>query len=104
MSVRRKVFQLLICSYFDLQGEFVSMFSKYFENLTKSVYLEALTRNKSWVLCWDITSIFLQLYMIMIKVADVSNECRPSSVSELWLECLLQEYFAQVQILPLSQV
>ncbi|XP_025084324.1 high affinity cGMP-specific 3',5'-cyclic phosphodiesterase 9A-like isoform X1 [Pomacea canaliculata] len=35
------------------------------------------------------------LMMILIKVADISNECRPMEVSEPWLECLLQEFFNQ---------
>lgn len=41
--------------------------------------------------------IFLsQLLMILLKVADISNECRPMDVAEPWLECLLQEFFNQV--------
>nr|KAG5698694.1 hypothetical protein BaRGS_022582 [Batillaria attramentaria] len=35
------------------------------------------------------------LLMILIKVSDISNECRPMEVSEPWLECLLQEFFNQ---------
>ncbi|XP_041378478.1 high affinity cGMP-specific 3',5'-cyclic phosphodiesterase 9A-like [Gigantopelta aegis] len=35
------------------------------------------------------------LMMILIKVADISNECRPMEVAEPWLECLLQEFFNQ---------
>lgn len=34
--------------------------------------------------------------MILVKVSDISNECRPMEVSEPWLECLLQEFFNQV--------
>ena len=34
--------------------------------------------------------------MIIVKMADISNECRPMEVSEPWLECLLQEFFNQV--------
>ena len=34
--------------------------------------------------------------MILIKVADISNEVRPQEVAEPWLECLLQEFFNQV--------
>lgn len=34
--------------------------------------------------------------MILIKMADISNEVRPMEVSDMWLECLLQEYFKQV--------
>ncbi|XP_050411685.1 high affinity cGMP-specific 3',5'-cyclic phosphodiesterase 9A isoform X1 [Patella vulgata] len=37
-------------------------------------------------------SVFL---MILIKVADISNEVRPMEVAEPWLECLLQEFFNQ---------
>ncbi|ESO83623.1 hypothetical protein LOTGIDRAFT_132989, partial [Lottia gigantea] len=35
------------------------------------------------------------LLMILIKVADISNEVRPVEVAEPWLECLLQEFFNQ---------
>jgi len=31
-----------------------------------------------------------------MKTADISNECRPVSVSELWLDCLMKEFFNQV--------
>jgi hypothetical protein len=33
--------------------------------------------------------------MVLIKVADISNEARPLSVAEPWLDRLLQEFFAQ---------
>jgi high affinity cGMP-specific 3',5'-cyclic phosphodiesterase 9 len=35
------------------------------------------------------------LKLILVKAADVSNECRPLSSSEEWVERLLAEYFAQ---------
>ncbi|CAD5122292.1 DgyrCDS10733 [Dimorphilus gyrociliatus] len=35
------------------------------------------------------------LLIILIKVADISNEARPMQVSELWAECLLEEFFMQ---------
>ncbi|XP_026465168.1 LOW QUALITY PROTEIN: high affinity cGMP-specific 3',5'-cyclic phosphodiesterase 9A-like [Ctenocephalides felis] len=35
------------------------------------------------------------LSMVMIKVADISNEARPIDVAEPWLDRLLQEFFAQ---------
>ncbi|KAJ6634640.1 High affinity cGMP-specific 3',5'-cyclic phosphodiesterase 9A, partial [Pseudolycoriella hygida] len=35
------------------------------------------------------------LCMILIKVADISNEARPMDIAEPWLERLLQEFFAQ---------
>lgn len=34
---------------------------------------------------------------IMVKVSDISNEARPMAVAEPWLDCLLQEFFNQVQ-------
>ena len=37
------------------------------------------------------------LKKMLIKACDVSNECRPAAVSEKWVECLLSEYFSQVQ-------
>ena len=36
------------------------------------------------------------LKMILIKACDISNECRPLICSEAWVECLLEEYFHQV--------
>lgn len=33
--------------------------------------------------------------MILIKVADISNEARPMEVAEPWLDRLLQEFFKQ---------
>uniref|UniRef100_A0A1B6LHS1 Phosphodiesterase n=1 Tax=Graphocephala atropunctata TaxID=36148 RepID=A0A1B6LHS1_9HEMI len=35
------------------------------------------------------------LTMVLIKVADISNEARPMEVAEPWLDKLLQEFFAQ---------
>ncbi|KAF2362195.1 3'5'-cyclic nucleotide phosphodiesterase catalytic domain [Trinorchestia longiramus] len=35
------------------------------------------------------------LFMILIKVADISNEARPLDIAEPWLECLMQEFFNQ---------
>lgn len=35
------------------------------------------------------------LCMVIIKVADISNEARPLDVAEPWLDRLLQEFFAQ---------
>ena len=37
-----------------------------------------------------------QLMMILMKTADISNECRPMDVAGVWLDCLFQEYFMQV--------
>lgn len=34
--------------------------------------------------------------MILIKCCDISNEVRPTEISEPWLDCLLEEYFNQV--------
>lgn len=41
----------------------------------------------------------MYLKMILIKACDVSNEIRPTKVSEPWAERLLQEYFKQVQLM-----
>ncbi|XP_011418592.1 high affinity cGMP-specific 3',5'-cyclic phosphodiesterase 9A isoform X2 [Magallana gigas] len=35
------------------------------------------------------------LMMILMKVADISNEARPLGVAEPWLDCLLSEFFNQ---------
>ena len=44
--------------------------------------------------------------MILLKVADISNEVRPLEVAEPWIECLLEEFFQQVKgeqvVLPTS--
>ncbi|KAI9189950.1 3',5'-cyclic-nucleotide phosphodiesterase [Blastocladiella emersonii ATCC 22665] len=37
----------------------------------------------------------MQLLVMMVKCADISNEARPADVAEPWLDCLLEEYFAQ---------
>ena len=46
--------------------------------------------------------------MILLKVADISNEVRPLEVAEPWIECLLEEFFQQVKgeqvVLPTSTV
>ena len=34
---------------------------------------------------------------VLMKLSDISNECRPVSVSEVWFECLLVEFFNQVK-------
>ena len=34
--------------------------------------------------------------MILLKVADISNEVRPLEVAEPWIELLLEEFFQQV--------
>lgn len=43
-----------------------------------------------------------QLMKIMVKVSDISNEARPMAVAEPWLDCLLQEFFNQVNKINLS--
>ncbi|CAL4125538.1 unnamed protein product, partial [Meganyctiphanes norvegica] len=35
------------------------------------------------------------LSMVLIKVADISNEARPLDIAEPWLECLMEEFFNQ---------
>lgn len=37
-----------------------------------------------------ILNCILQLCMVLIKVADISNEARPMDVAEPWLDRLLQ--------------
>lgn len=37
--------------------------------------------------------------MLLIKCCDISNEVRPMEVSEPWVDCLLEEYFNQVNFL-----
>lgn len=40
--------------------------------------------------------ISIQMMMIVMKVADISNEARPMEVAVPWLDCLLEEFFNQV--------
>ncbi|KAK7089357.1 hypothetical protein V1264_024828 [Littorina saxatilis] len=35
------------------------------------------------------------LYMVLMKMADISNEARPLEVASPWLDCLLTEFFNQ---------
>uniref|UniRef100_A0A3Q3FJU6 Phosphodiesterase n=1 Tax=Kryptolebias marmoratus TaxID=37003 RepID=A0A3Q3FJU6_KRYMA len=35
------------------------------------------------------------LKKVLIKCCDISNEVRPTEVAELWVDCLLEEYFMQ---------
>ena len=39
-----------------------------------------------------------QCLVILLKVADISNEVRPLEVADPWVECLLQEFFNQVEL------
>lgn len=41
---------------------------------------------------------FLQLCMVLIKVADISNEARPMEVAEPWLDRLLQVRYQYILI------
>lgn len=43
-----------------------------------------------------------QLKMVLIKCCDISNEVRPMEVAEPWVDCLLEEYFMQVDKLALQ--
>lgn len=40
--------------------------------------------------------------MVLIKCCDISNEVRPTEVAEPWVDCLLEEYFMQVTVMPLA--
>jgi hypothetical protein len=35
------------------------------------------------------------LFQLLMKCADISNEARPTTVAEPWVDLLLQEFFAQ---------
>eukprot|EP00128_Syssomonas_multiformis_P008499 Colp12_sorted_trinity150504_noHs@36552 len=37
----------------------------------------------------------IMLYKLLIKCSDISNEARPTDVSEPWVDCLLEEFFNQ---------
>ncbi len=38
-----------------------------------------------------------KLKKILMKCCDISNEVRPTEISEPWVDCLLEEYFLQVR-------
>jgi hypothetical protein len=63
------------------------------------MYISSLTSILSFPIFF-----FTQLVMILIKTADISNEARPMQVAELWLDCLLQEYFGQVGCMVLARL
>ncbi|KTF75809.1 hypothetical protein cypCar_00050402 [Cyprinus carpio] len=44
------------------------------------------------------------LKMVLIKCCDISNEVRPMEVSEPWVDCLLEEYFMQVDNIALKEI
>ncbi|KAL0277642.1 UNVERIFIED_CONTAM: hypothetical protein PYX00_004865 [Menopon gallinae] len=58
---------------------------------------EILTQFKEVTPCFDFGNKAHKnlLSMILIKVADISNEARPMSVAEPWLDRLLMEFFKQ---------
>lgn len=64
-----------------------------YEYLSKGVLVVCQKENIPY---FTLIFILLQLMQIMIKVSDVSNEARPMEVAEPWLDCLLQEFFIQV--------
>lgn len=64
-----------------------------YEYLSKGVLVVCRKEN---IIHFILIFILLQLMQIMIKVSDVSNEARPMEVAEPWLDCLLQEFFIQV--------
>jgi len=47
---------------------------------------------------WDDKSHRVQLFIILVKAADISNEARPFSLSRLWADALMREYFAQSEL------
>ena len=59
---------------------------------------EIVTAFKGVIGCYDNDNADHRMLMMMIflKVSDISNEARPMDVSEPWVECLLQEFFMQV--------
>ncbi len=60
-------------------------------------YSATIHLQKSAVLSWFKVSLYLwQLKMVLIKCCDISNEVRPMEVAEPWVDCLLEEYFMQV--------
>lgn len=42
--------------------------------------------------------------MILMKVADISNEARPMEVAEPWIDRLLEEFFTQVFVTSLHAI
>jgi len=44
---------------------------------------------------WDNPVHREQLFIMLVKAADISNEARPFNVSRQWADALMREYFAQ---------
>jgi high affinity cGMP-specific 3',5'-cyclic phosphodiesterase 9 len=65
-----KLHRNLVCRYFNVEN--------------------SIMHRQCSLLCFH-----LQLCMVLIKVADISNEARPMDVAEPWLDRLLEEFFAQ---------
>ncbi|CAH8440130.1 unnamed protein product [Dicrocoelium dendriticum] len=57
--------------------------------------LDAMQRYIEGGFSWDKKEHRDTLKMLLIKCCDISNEVRPLSVSEPWVDCLLEEYFQQ---------
>ncbi|KAG5674089.1 hypothetical protein PVAND_004075 [Polypedilum vanderplanki] len=58
---------------------------------------EILTQFREIIPVFDYSNVSHKnlLCMVLIKVADISNEARPMDIAEPWLDRLLQEFFAQ---------
>ncbi|XP_063689623.1 high affinity cGMP-specific 3',5'-cyclic phosphodiesterase 9A-like [Bolinopsis microptera] len=77
-EIRQGIIDLILATDMARHGEIVTHF-----------------RTISKCFIWENPTHIKQLQSIMIKCCDISNEVRPFSVAEPWLECLLEEYFTQ---------
>jgi len=77
-DIRKGVIRCILATDMAKHGEIMGAFRR---------YLEAFNYDDP-----EHKSLLLQ---IIIKCADISNEVRPASVSEPWVDCLLEEFFSQ---------
>jgi len=77
-EIRQRIIDLILSTDMARHGEIVKTFGEIVDKFD-----------------WGDISHIKQLQTIMIKCCDISNEVRPFSVAEPWLECLLEEYFTQ---------
>ncbi|KAJ3122762.1 High affinity cAMP-specific and IBMX-insensitive 3',5'-cyclic phosphodiesterase 9A [Nowakowskiella sp. JEL0407] len=77
-EVRKGIIRCILATDMAKHGEIMAQFKKYADNFN-----------------YDDAEHKLLLLQMIVKCADISNEVRPTDVAEPWVDCLLQEFFAQ---------
>ncbi|XP_038657173.1 high affinity cGMP-specific 3',5'-cyclic phosphodiesterase 9A-like [Scyliorhinus canicula] len=78
-QIRQGIINLILATDMARHGEILDSFKQKVDNFDFS--------NEEDITC---------LKMVLIKCCDISNEVRPMEVAEPWVDCLLQEYFMQI--------